>query len=176
MSYPDDLLEQAGHLCRRDSKRPKRANLNRAVSAAYHALFHELTADASSLTVRGSGRKVRVMQRVLARAYDHRQVKSVSQMFSRAALETRPTKLAKLLAKCDVTVSPETGSVAGGFVRLQEERHSADYDLNHVFSREAAEAIVGDARASLLLWRAIRRQDDAEFYLLCLGRWDALQR
>jgi uncharacterized protein (UPF0332 family) len=175
VTYADDLLEQAAHLCRRDSNRPKQANLNRAVSAAYYALFHELTSAASALTVRGSGRDVVVMQRVLARAYDHRQMKSVSEMFARAAVDTPPRKLAGLLERCGLAVTRETGAVAGSFVKLQEERHSADYDLNRTLTREAAEARVGDAAAAVRLWRAVSGQKDAEFYLLCLGRWDALK-
>ena len=46
MAYPEDLLEQANHLARREPKRPKQASLRRAVSTAYYALFHLLIGQA----------------------------------------------------------------------------------------------------------------------------------
>ena len=38
----DELLEQARRLALLDRRRPKQANLRRAVSAAYYSLFHFL--------------------------------------------------------------------------------------------------------------------------------------
>jgi hypothetical protein len=38
----DDLQQQALELAGRDPRRPKQANLRRAVSASYYALFHFL--------------------------------------------------------------------------------------------------------------------------------------
>ena len=43
--YPD-LIEQAEHLVYLDPGKPKQANLRRAVSAAYYALFHYLVLEA----------------------------------------------------------------------------------------------------------------------------------
>lgn len=40
MAFPDDLLEQAVHLARREPGRPRQASLRRAISTAYYALFH----------------------------------------------------------------------------------------------------------------------------------------
>jgi hypothetical protein len=42
MSLHMDLLQQARRLARLDPNRPRQANLRRAVSAAYYALFHYL--------------------------------------------------------------------------------------------------------------------------------------
>ncbi|GAB4215496.1 MAG: hypothetical protein OHK0013_41130 [Sandaracinaceae bacterium] len=42
MALHDDLLAQAARLARTDKNRPKQANLRRAASAAYYALFHLL--------------------------------------------------------------------------------------------------------------------------------------
>ena len=49
MSLHADLLEQAEQLAQLDPRRPKQANLRRAVSSAYYALFHLLTSEASAL-------------------------------------------------------------------------------------------------------------------------------
>lgn len=40
--HHDDLLRQAERLAKLDPKRPRQANLRRAVSSAYYALFHFL--------------------------------------------------------------------------------------------------------------------------------------
>jgi hypothetical protein len=42
----EHLLEQAVTLARLDARRPKQANLRRAISAAYYALFHLLVDEA----------------------------------------------------------------------------------------------------------------------------------
>lgn len=45
MTLHHDLLEQAEHLAKRETKKPKQASLRRAVSSAYYALFHLLVSD-----------------------------------------------------------------------------------------------------------------------------------
>jgi hypothetical protein len=42
----EDLLEQAVRLAMLDVRRPKQANLRRAVSSAYYAVFHLLVDEA----------------------------------------------------------------------------------------------------------------------------------
>ena len=54
MSLHADLLEQAEQLAQLDPRRPKQANLRRAVSSAYYALFHLLTWEASALYAVGN--------------------------------------------------------------------------------------------------------------------------
>ena len=46
MSAHGDLLQQAFHLATIDAKKPKQANLRRAVSSAYYAVFHLLIDEA----------------------------------------------------------------------------------------------------------------------------------
>jgi uncharacterized protein (UPF0332 family) len=48
----DDLLAQAEHLARVDKKKPKQANLRRAVSAAYYALFHPVASSSPARSER----------------------------------------------------------------------------------------------------------------------------
>ena len=47
MPYPNDLLEQAWHLAKREKRKPRQASLRRAVSTAYYALFHHLIHEAT---------------------------------------------------------------------------------------------------------------------------------
>ena len=57
MTLANDLLAQAKHLATKEPRRPRDASLRRAVSSAYYALFHLLTAEASKLLVSGSDRE-----------------------------------------------------------------------------------------------------------------------
>lgn len=49
----EDLLQQAVGLAKVDARRPKQANLRRAISAAYYALFHSVLAN-SELSITGA--------------------------------------------------------------------------------------------------------------------------
>lgn len=70
---PRDLLAQADHLCRLSPKRPKQANLRRAVSASYYAVFHALCrSNADALVGKGAARPTRAWMQTY-RALDHAQ-------------------------------------------------------------------------------------------------------
>jgi len=46
-----DLLEQAVRLAKLDAKKPKQANLRRAISSAYYAVFHLLVDEACRVQI-----------------------------------------------------------------------------------------------------------------------------
>ena len=46
-----DLLDQAVSLAKLDAKKPKQANLRRAVSSTYYALFHLLVDEACRIQI-----------------------------------------------------------------------------------------------------------------------------
>lgn len=81
MSLHDDLLEQATQLARLDPRRPKQANLRRAVSSAYYALFHLLTEEAAGLYASEGGLIARV-----CRTHNHADMKKVSMQFGGSRL------------------------------------------------------------------------------------------
>ena len=54
------------------------------------------------------------------------------------------------------------------FVKLQDERHSADYDLSRDLIRTDAEKLVDQAAAALSDWENIRNSDQARLFKLCL--------
>lgn len=70
MRLPEDLLEQAQHLARREPKRPRQASLRRAVSTAYYALFHLLISEAILNWKRVADRED------LARMFEHANMKT----------------------------------------------------------------------------------------------------
>src|ERR1043166_2898061 len=101
MTFADDLLDQAFHLANRESEQPKQANLRRAVSTAYYALFHLLIGDA----VGNWG--VARQRGLLARTFDHNRVKGVCE------------EICKDFRSGSPKVSAELYAVAHIFVQLQ---------------------------------------------------------
>ncbi len=136
MSLHRDLLEQAEKLARIDPRRPKQASLRRSVSASYYALFHLLTSEASGLYAIQSELAARIN-----RTHNHGEMKKASSMIASG-------KLPKSLQppSSSYMTPPDLKFVANAFVRLQQVRHEADYDLTRMFRREETLAIVQTAR------------------------------
>jgi hypothetical protein len=66
----DDLLEQARIPAKLDVKKPKQANLRRAVSSAYYAVFHFLVHEACCAQI-GTQHAQAAYRHVLGRAFVH---------------------------------------------------------------------------------------------------------
>lgn len=62
-------------------------------------------------------------------------------------------------------------AIAQNFIRLQEERHKADYDLATRFERARAQDAVALAAQSFVDWEAIRNTDEAHVFLASLMFW-----
>ena len=75
MSHPTDLLEQAVALRDLDPRRPKQANLRRAISSAYYAVFHQLIEDAVALLLPARLAELRVQ---VERKFVHSTMKKVA--------------------------------------------------------------------------------------------------
>lgn len=137
---PDDLLDLARGLARREAGRPKSVSLRRAASSAYYAVFHALCAVcAGSLVGERSWRHYTPLYRSL----DHK----------RALDGLRGG-------------GPRLSVVARAFKSLQDKRHEADYspepfslnradtlDLIEVASQaiDALEALTTDERLALAI-------------------------
>jgi hypothetical protein len=79
VAFPDDLLEQAHHLAKRDErKRPRQASLRRAISTTYYALFHLLIMEAVS------NWRIAAQRPLLARIFEHNKKKAASGRASNA--------------------------------------------------------------------------------------------
>jgi hypothetical protein len=117
----DDLILTAERLTARTRGRARQSDLRRAISTAYYALFHAMARDAADLLV-GAG-PVRLsppwvqVYRSLEHGFAKNACASASKLgFSQNILECADT-----------------------FIRLQEERHKADYDPSGRYSRVYAE-------------------------------------
>jgi hypothetical protein len=125
---PRDLIATADGLVSASRGRPKQANLLRATSTAYYALFHTLARSCADLLVGtiGSRRSGPAWQQVY-RALDHG--------FARGAC-----KNGAVMSK----FPQEVQDFADMFVAMQIKRHDADYNP---LARADKSAVLADIRA-----------------------------
>lgn len=168
MSLHADLLDQADALATMDARRPRQANLRRAVSSAYYALFH-LLSEAAARQIAGGGRRHLELRHAVRRTFGHGAMKSVAKGFASG------TPNAAWQPALGGTVSPALGEVAEVFVLLQEARHSADYDVARTFARREATALVAQARAVSATWREVAGTEEARVFLVALSLQGSLR-
>ena len=143
---PDDLLTIAESLASgsigQRRGRPRQAELRRAISAAYYALFHTLAGNCADQLVGGrASTETRQAWRQMYRALDHGQVK-------RRCTERRPKHVLRMFPQ-------EIQDFADQFVRMQRERHLADYDPFEQFSRSAVIQFIEETKAAIAaFWQA----------------------
>jgi uncharacterized protein (UPF0332 family) len=161
VSLHRDLLDQATLLAQVDLRRPKQANLRRAVSSAYYALFHLLTSEASGLYAVETGLAARIN-----RTLNHGEMKKVSQSIANH-------KLPKALSPPGggYVTPADVRTVADAFVNLQQARHEADYDLSRTFTRKEALMFMQTAHQAFHAWENVNKTDDARMYLACFQLW-----
>lgn len=150
MPFAHDLLEQSRHLANREPRRPRQASLRRAVSTAYYALFHLLTAAAVS------NWKIARQRPKLARVFEHGKMKS-------ACSET----VKQLQSRKDASAQ-RVKAVADAFVKLQQHRHTADYDNSRKWTRTDVLAQIQSVQAAFDTWGQIAPEQIAEDFLLQL--------
>jgi hypothetical protein len=126
MALSHDLLAQARILATVDITKPKQANLRRAVSAAYYALFHLLLA--ACVRRIGPSSPATLAPRI-ARSLTHSEMRDVCLPISKS----NPGGILK--SRLPSGFSAEMERFAQAFVDLQQERHRADYDLTAIFTR-----------------------------------------
>lgn len=142
MGYQHDLIQHAIFLSELNLPgEPKQVDLRRAVSAAYYSLFHLLTTEAAL------NWKHERQQHDFARMFDHGRMRNAS--------ESKKTV-------------PGIGLVADSFVKLQQARHTADYNNSKLWSRAEVWEMIAVAEDAMAVWSVIREQDVAQDYLLDL--------
>lgn len=159
MTLHADLLAQAVHLARLERRRPKQASLRRAVSTAYYALFHLISAEAANRLVRGHDREFH--RNLVRRALSHNSMLEASKAFASGTLP-------RSLVTPEIDVSQDVREVAATFVYLQQQRHDADYNLLSPFTGTRAENAILRADDASRAWQRARGGADADLYLLAL--------
>jgi hypothetical protein len=163
MGLPADLLDQARSLATLDARgRPRQANLRRAVSGCYYALFHFLIDRACEVFV-GASTTNRSLTGILARAFDHGAMKRASVAFGNASFSDR---LKPALA--GQPIPTDLSILARLFVELQAARHAADYDRLARLERSEALRLIEATELAMRLWNNVRGEPSARLYLVAL--------
>jgi hypothetical protein len=129
---PLDLIEHAERLATAAARRPYQADLRRATSAAYYALFHALAQTAAD-TLIGTTAQHRASE-TWRRVY-----RSLEHGFAKGQCQARRNS----------PIAADLEPVTDAFVLLQEQRHAADYDPLVSFLREDVLASIGLARNAM---------------------------
>lgn len=170
-TFAQDLLEQAETLLKADLRKPKQANVRRAVSAAYYALFHLLIEEASLLVV-NTEFSSKPLRQVVARAFTHNAMNEASKSFGSGNLPPLYNALFTGSA-----LPSELKRIAAAFVDLQQNRHRADYDLSEPMSRQDALNAVQQVRSAMNDWNTLKQNNKemARLYATCLLLWNNLK-
>jgi hypothetical protein len=101
----------------------------------------------------------------IQRWFEHAEMKKVCGRFLPAKLDQ------PLLGLIGPTTSPELQHVASSFIKLQDARHSADYDLSYVLDRDEALQFVLQATDAITSWDRIADSAEANIFILSLLMW-----
>jgi hypothetical protein len=137
MINPDHLLQQADKLIASSKAgRPRQADLRRAVSAAYYAVFHSVLAAAADNFV-GPTKRREISYGLAYRRVDHRWLRELCSCITKT---TMPTKFQPFQPAGGF--GSELRAFSGAVGTLQKARHDADYDpLFRLGIREARNRI-----------------------------------
>jgi len=139
----------------------------RAVSAAYYALFHHITDSAATLIAPNvpSDTNHRIQ-----RWFEHAEMKKICGRFMQAKLD-RP-----LLDLIGDAASFNLQNVASSFIKLQEARHGADYDLSYSLTTKEARQLILLSVGAMASWDRIANSAEANIFLLSLLMWKNWER
>ncbi len=146
------MIVTARKLANASPQKPRQADLRRAVSTAYYALFHAMAKDAADVLVGvGPDRPDKAWAQVY-RALQHGDAKN-------ACAQVRKLGFPATIVTC-----------ADTFVTLQESRHSADYDPDHRVLRADAISAIKQANNAIDALLSTPRKDRRAFSVLLLLR------
>lgn len=149
MGYPDELLESAISLFQVTPE--TQANLRRAISSAYYALFHLLIGEACKNWARQEQRSR------LARKFEHGRMLEASRRCVDTCRKAAEGSTEKYLF-----------TVAHAFFQLQEQRHAADYDLSRTFQDTEVALDIFLAQDAFDSWIKIQNEQISHDYLFSL--------
>ncbi len=153
---PQQLITLARELVDKPVGVRTEADLRRAVSTAYYAVFHLLINDAMALFVTDPVFRTRV-----GRAFQHGIMKSVSSQYS----PQRPNNAGQFLTPTGQILAPDVRRVAGAFVALNEAREEADYDGGVTLQHIEAESNVQRGETAFQDWLTAQADPSALEFL-----------
>ncbi len=169
---PPRLLLQASRLARppHGTDQARNADLRRAVSAAYYAVFHSLTVSAAQHLLPNGAREDRLR---LTRSFDHGAVADVCGWLLGAA-GPRTSSPARPIVQPLLT-NAKLVSVAEAFLRLQQQRHRADYDHLAAFSQSLVLSHIGLAKLAIANIRQLCGSHDGQAFFVLVAMQKALR-
>jgi hypothetical protein len=167
MAFADDLLALAQEIANLPSA-TRQANLRRAISTAYYALFHLLISEA---TLNWARPELRPM---LGRLFDHGPMYQTSvnkQSELNVYFKGNPP------ASPERTVKEHLLTVSKTFVQAQQRRIDADYNMGREVTETEALTQIESVRQAFESWDIIREDAHAQAYLLSmLGNKDRREK
>ena len=145
-----DLITTARSLTELDPRQPTQANLRRAVSTAYYAVFHSLAHAAADLLI---GRESSAAWHQVYRALEHGNAKSACQ--NKQSMQRFPHEIKEF---------------ADAFVALQGARHRADYSSEANYDRQETLAAIDKAEDMIDKFEAADREQRLGFVAHLLFR------
>lgn len=141
---PDHLLEQADRLIAPPAGgAPRQADLRRAISSAYYALFHAIATRVADDLI-GQGQRQNPRYALAYRSVAHSSLRRLCEEVA------KPKPRAKYSAFVPgASFGNDLLAVAVALIELQENRHRADYDPLFRVNMSDAVSAVATARAAL---------------------------
>ena len=139
------MIVTARRLANASPEKPRQADLRRAVSTAYYALFHAMAKDAADMLVGVGATRPDKAWTQLYRGLNHKDAKD-------ACKALRHLNFPAGIKSC-----------ADAFVSLQQKRHDADYDPDHRITRADALGAIQEAEDAIRGLRAASKRDRTAF-------------
>jgi hypothetical protein len=136
--------------------------MRRAVSASYYALFHHLSEAAVAQIAPYAPSQT---ANRIHRWFDHSEMKRICGEFTAARLSS---PLRELLGD---HASEDIQTVAINFIKLQEARLSADYDLDYQLSWEQTREFITLAVNAIGAWNKLAPSAESNIFVLSLLLW-----
>jgi hypothetical protein len=140
---PGHLFEQADLLITGRGGRPRQADIRRAISAAYYALFHAAVTAAADQVV-GVTNRAEPRYGLVYRSIEHISLRELCEAMQK---QTPPDRLKPVWPLSGF--GPDIIAFAAAVAELQKKRYEADYDPMIRMSRSDAIMSIKTARAAL---------------------------
>ncbi|WP_156387607.1 hypothetical protein [Methylobacterium sp. Leaf399] len=132
-------------LAKAGSGKPRQANLKRAISTAYYALFHEVARQCADRLVGVGINRPDKAWRQTYRALNHGDVKNACHQLRKLGFPAGLVRVGDILQT------------------LQVERHNADYDPMYRVSRADALAAIASAEGGITALKSVSTKDAIAF-------------
>ena len=165
MPDPADLIAVARLLSNEGAPvPPSQAQLRRAVSTAYYALFHKILRTTADLFI-GKDQEHSGAYAILYRSFDHGHMKRTCEDLQVSTLKDRTKGLLRRSL-----VSEDTRDFAGSFPALQEVRHLGDYDPTARFRPSDVASLIDSAEVAIEAFDRITPDERADILALLMVR------